>query len=143
MKANYKVYQLLYFRTPSLLLTRFEFSNLCGTVYRQGNIIFTGDGNTLLSPVGNRVSVFDLVKCAYPQCTASNYTNTILATSNKSSTFAFENRKNISAIALSPDSNVLISVDEGMSLKHVAIIKHLCLTALQMDVHYLSISKEA
>ncbi|KAJ7158247.1 WD40-repeat-containing domain protein [Mycena crocata] len=75
MKANYK------------------FSNICGTVYRQGNILFTPDGNSLLSPVGNRVSVFDLVN-------------------NKSFTFPFENRKNISALALSPDANVLISVDE-------------------------------
>ncbi|KAF5310759.1 hypothetical protein D9619_008179 [Psilocybe cf. subviscida] len=75
MKANYK------------------FSNICGTVYRQGNILFTRDGNSLYSPVGNRVSMFDLVN-------------------NKSSTFAFENRKNIAAIALSPDGNVLISVDE-------------------------------
>lgn len=75
MKANYK------------------FSNICGTVYRQGNILFTPDGNSLYSPVGNRVSVFDLVN-------------------NKSFTFAFENRKNISALALSPDGNVLVSVDE-------------------------------
>ncbi|KAJ7064813.1 quinon protein alcohol dehydrogenase-like superfamily [Mycena amicta] len=75
MKANYK------------------FSNICGTVYRQGNVLFTPDGNTLLSPVGNRVSVFDLVN-------------------NKSFTLPFENRKNIAAIALSPDANVLISVDE-------------------------------
>ena len=36
-----------------------------------------------------------------------------LSLSNKSSTFAFENRKNISVLALSPDGNVLISVDEG------------------------------
>lgn len=32
---------------------------------------------------------------------------------NKSHTLPFENRKNIAVIALSPDSNVLISVDEG------------------------------
>ncbi|KZT23719.1 WD40 repeat-like protein [Neolentinus lepideus HHB14362 ss-1] len=75
MKANYKL------------------SNILGTVYRQGNIVFTPDGNSVLSPVGNRVSVFDLVN-------------------NKSFTFPFENRKNIAAIALSPDSNVLISIDE-------------------------------
>ncbi|KAF9500274.1 WD40 repeat-like protein [Pleurotus eryngii] len=75
MKANYK------------------FSNICGTVYRQGNVLFTPDGNSILSPVGNRVSVFDLVN-------------------NKSLTFSFENRKNIAAIALSPDANVLVSVDE-------------------------------
>ncbi|KAF9051423.1 WD40-repeat-containing domain protein [Panaeolus papilionaceus] len=75
MKANYK------------------FSNICGTVYRQGNVLFTPDGNSLYSPVGNRVSVFDLVN-------------------NKSFTLPSENRKNIASIALSPDGNVLISVDE-------------------------------
>ncbi|PCH35317.1 WD40 repeat-like protein [Wolfiporia cocos MD-104 SS10] len=73
--------------------SNFQFSNLCGTVYRQGNIVFTPDGNSVLSPVGNRVSVFDLVN-------------------NKSRTFPFENRKNVAAIALSPDCNVLLSVDE-------------------------------
>ena len=35
--------------------------------------------------------------------------------SNKSRTLPFENRKNITAIALSPDSNVLITVDEGQA----------------------------
>jgi WD40 repeat protein len=72
----------------------FRFHNLCGTVYRQGNVLFTPDGNSVLSPVGNRVSVFDLV-------------------SNKSRTLPFENRKNIACIALSPDGNLLLSIDEG------------------------------
>ena len=40
----------------------YQFQNLCGTVYRQGNVVFTAGGNSVLSPVGNRVSVFDLVK---------------------------------------------------------------------------------
>ncbi|KAG6810759.1 hypothetical protein H0H92_010441 [Tricholoma furcatifolium] len=70
----------------------------------KGNILFTPDGNTLLSPVGNRVSAFDLVN-------------------NKSSTFAFENRKNIAAIALSPDSNILISVDLVTHDSHVQVWK--------------------
>jgi len=35
--------------------------------------------------------------------------------SNKSRTLGFENRKNIACIALSPDGNVLLSVDEGES----------------------------
>jgi periodic tryptophan protein 2 len=39
-----------------------QFSNLLGTVYRKGNLLFTPDGNSLISPVGNRVTVFDLVK---------------------------------------------------------------------------------
>ncbi|KAI0000839.1 WD40 repeat-like protein [Russula vinacea] len=71
----------------------FKFSNLCGTVYQQGNIIFTPDGNSVLSPVGNRVSVFDLVN-------------------NNSFTFPFQNRKNIAALALSPNGTILITVDE-------------------------------
>ncbi|KAG8988141.1 hypothetical protein FRB93_004296 [Tulasnella sp. JGI-2019a] len=73
--------------------SNYKFSNLCGTVYKQGNIVFTPDGNSILSPVGNRVSVFDLIN-------------------NKSRTFVFENRRNVIALALSPDSNVLVSVDE-------------------------------
>ena len=40
----------------------YRFANLCGTVYRQGDVLFTPDGNSVISPVGNRISVFDLVK---------------------------------------------------------------------------------
>ncbi|WOO81019.1 Periodic tryptophan protein 2 [Vanrija pseudolonga] len=71
----------------------YVFQNLCGTVYRQGNVLFTPDGNSVLSPVGNRVSVFDLIN-------------------NKSRTLPFENRKNIACIGLSPDGQVLISIDQ-------------------------------
>jgi len=71
----------------------YQFSNLCGTVYKKGNIIFTPDGNTLLSPVGNRITAFDLVN-------------------NTSITFPFENRQRIQTIAISPDSSILISIDE-------------------------------
>ncbi|KAI9304687.1 WD40 repeat-like protein [Cunninghamella echinulata] len=70
----------------------FKFSNLCGTVYTSGNLIFTPDGNSIISPVGNRVSVFDLVN-------------------NKSFTLPIEMRRNISCIALSPQATLLITVD--------------------------------
>jgi periodic tryptophan protein 2 len=40
----------------------------------------------------------------------------LLLYSNKSRTFPFENRKNIARIALSPDANILISVDEGQAV---------------------------
>ncbi|KAK4056898.1 U3 snoRNP protein [Microbotryomycetes sp. JL221] len=79
--------------TTTTTSSAFKFQNLCGTVYRQGNVLFTRDGNSVVSPVGNRVSVFDLVN-------------------NKSRTLSFENRKNISCIALSPDNSTLISIDE-------------------------------
>ncbi|KAG0678652.1 U3 snoRNP protein [Pichia californica] len=71
----------------------FKFSNLLGTVYREGNIVFSPDGTCLLSPVGNRVSVFDLIH-------------------NKSYTLDYEHRKNITAIALNPQGSLLLTIDE-------------------------------
>ncbi|CDK27732.1 unnamed protein product [Kuraishia capsulata CBS 1993] len=71
----------------------FKFSNLLGSVYYRGNLVFTKDGSTLLSPVGNKVSVFDLMH-------------------NKSFTLDYEHRKNISCLALNSQGNLLISVDE-------------------------------
>ncbi|KAJ1947304.1 U3 snoRNP protein [Kickxella alabastrina] len=73
--------------------TEFKFSNLCGTVYRKGNLVFSPDGNTILSPVGNRVTVFDLVN-------------------NRTETLPFENKRNIRRLALSPNGNLLLSVDD-------------------------------
>ncbi|KAI9828417.1 MAG: hypothetical protein M1832_002845 [Thelocarpon impressellum] len=73
--------------------TDFKFSNLLGTVYCKGNLLFTPDGTCLLSPVGNRVSVFDLVN-------------------NKSYTLPFAHRKNIACLALNPRGNLLLSVDD-------------------------------
>ncbi|KXT02233.1 hypothetical protein AC578_5079 [Pseudocercospora eumusae] len=74
--------------------TEFKFSNLLGTVYRKGNLVYANDGNTLLSPVGNRVSVFDL-------------------TNNKSHTLPFAHRVNIARIALHPKGQLLLTVDES------------------------------
>lgn len=48
------------------MLTILQFSNLLGTVYSRGNLLFTPDGTCLLSPVGNRVTLFDLVKYLFP-----------------------------------------------------------------------------
>ncbi|VUC34974.1 unnamed protein product [Clonostachys rosea] len=73
--------------------TDFKFSNLLGTVYCQGNLLFSPDGTHLFSPVGNRVTVFNLVD-------------------NKSHTLPFAHRKNIARIGLSPRGNLLLSVDE-------------------------------
>jgi periodic tryptophan protein 2 len=44
--------------------TDFKFNNLLGTVYCQGNLLFSPDGTHLYSPVGNRVTVFNLVEYA-------------------------------------------------------------------------------
>lgn len=71
----------------------FKLSNLVGTVYRQGNVVFTADGTGLLTPVGNRVTYFDLIN-------------------SKSFTFTYQHRKNISRIALNKQETLLLSVDE-------------------------------
>jgi periodic tryptophan protein 2 len=70
----------------------FKLSNLLGTVYSQGNLVFTGDGTKLLSPVGNRVTCFDLVN-------------------NKSFTFPYEHRKNIIRVALNRQETLMLTVD--------------------------------
>lgn len=71
-----------------------QFSNLLGTVYRKGNLVYTRDGTCLLSPVGNRVSVFDLVN-------------------NKSYTLPFAHRVNIVRIGLHPKGQLLLTIDES------------------------------
>ncbi|CAK9436041.1 uncharacterized protein LODBEIA_P06020 [Lodderomyces beijingensis] len=71
----------------------FKLSNLLGTVYKKGNLVFTKDGSKLLSPVGNRVTCFDLIR-------------------SQSFTFSYQHRKNIQCIALNRNNTLLISVDE-------------------------------
>ena len=93
----------------------YVFSNLCGCLYKQGNIVFTPDGNSLLSPVGNRVTQFDL-------------------RNNKSTTFPFQNRKNISRIALSPDGDLLLSVDEDGRLVLVNLYRKIALQHINLKL---------
>uniref|UniRef100_A0A452VNP3 PWP2 small subunit processome component n=1 Tax=Ursus maritimus TaxID=29073 RepID=A0A452VNP3_URSMA len=71
-----------------------RFSNLLGTVYRCGNLNFTCDGNSVISPVGNRVTVFDLKN-------------------NRSNTLPLATRYNVRCVGLSPDGRLAIIVDEG------------------------------
>ena len=73
-------------------MSNYMFSNLCGCVYSQGNLIYTPDGDSLISPVGNRVTVFNL-------------------RSSTSVTLPFELDKDIRTIALSPDGVLLVAVD--------------------------------
>ena len=76
----------------------YRLQRICGTVYSNGNIIFTPDGNSVISPVGNRVTVFDLIH-------------------HKTTTFPHENKKSIQNIAISHNGVFLITVDvEGHAL---------------------------
>jgi periodic tryptophan protein 2 len=60
----------------------YRLKRVCGSVYTNGNIIFTPDGNSILSPVGNRVTIIDLLQ-----------QNCI--------TLPFESRKNIKRLCIS------------------------------------------
>jgi len=70
----------------------YRFSNLLGATYRGGNVQFTPDGNTLLSPVGNRVNAVDLVQ-------------------GRCFTLAPETPMDIRVLALTPDTRLLLSID--------------------------------
>lgn len=79
--------------------TSYQFSNLLGSVYTAGNVVFTPDGETVLSPVGNRLSIFHLGR-------------------NTSTTLPFQTRKPIARVALSPaDANLVLVADtDGRAL---------------------------
>uniref|UniRef100_A0A671YVE7 PWP2 small subunit processome component n=1 Tax=Sparus aurata TaxID=8175 RepID=A0A671YVE7_SPAAU len=81
----------------------YRFSNLLGAVYRQGNLSFSKDGNAVISPVGNRVSIFDLKN-------------------NTSETLPLSTTKNITCVGLSPDGNLAIVVDEDGAALLVSLI---------------------
>uniref|UniRef100_A0A2K6LBC0 Periodic tryptophan protein 2 homolog n=1 Tax=Rhinopithecus bieti TaxID=61621 RepID=A0A2K6LBC0_RHIBE len=81
----------------------YRFSNLLGTVYRRGNLNFTCDGNAVISPVGNRVTVFDLKN-------------------NKSDTLPLATRYNVKCVGLSPDGRLAIIVDEGGDALLVSLV---------------------
>lgn len=90
----------------------YKFSNLCGSVYKGGNLVFTADGNSVLSPVGNRITVFDLV----------NHTST---------TLPIENRRNIARLCLSPNGSTLLSVDEEGHALIINLFKRVVLSEFQ------------
>lgn len=62
MKFSYKVSNIEFKKSVMLIFMYFQFSNLLGTIYRNGNLVFTPDGNSVISPVGNRITVYDLKK---------------------------------------------------------------------------------
>lgn len=89
----------------------YKFSNLVGATYRGGGLIFSPDGNALISPVGNRISVVDLVH-------------------NRCLTLGVENRENIRMMAISPDSKLLLSVDVSGHALLINFVRGVVLTRI-------------
>ncbi|XP_059484543.1 periodic tryptophan protein 2 homolog [Neocloeon triangulifer] len=81
----------------------YKFSNLLGTVYKTGDLLFSPDGNSVISPVGNKISVFDLKN-------------------NKASTLPIESRFNFTALDLSPNGRFLLAIEETGKAYYISMV---------------------
>ncbi|CAG9562910.1 unnamed protein product [Danaus chrysippus] len=81
----------------------YKFQNLLGTVYRHGDILFTNDGNCVISPVGNRITIYNLKQ-------------------NKSNTLPIESHYNYTAIDISPNGSVLLAINEKGEAQMISLV---------------------
>ncbi|CAG9530253.1 unnamed protein product [Cercopithifilaria johnstoni] len=80
-----------------------KFSSLIGTVYRNGNVTFSTDGNSVISPVGNKVTVFDLKN-------------------NQANTIAIESNFNIKLVTVHPSGTHAFLINEAGQGQYVNLI---------------------
>ncbi|RWS08964.1 Dip2/Utp12 domain and WD-repeat protein-like protein [Dinothrombium tinctorium] len=81
----------------------FKFSNVLGSVYNKGTLRFTVDGNSVLSPVGNKVVCYDLKN-------------------NKSNAIPIEVDYNFSQLALNPKGTLLLASTEKTQLYMCSLV---------------------
>ncbi|XP_005178449.1 periodic tryptophan protein 2 homolog [Musca domestica] len=81
----------------------YKFSNLLGTIYRRGNVLFTPDGNSIITPVGNRLTLYDLKN-------------------NKARTLSLASNYNYRSLALSPDGSLLLAVNENHEAQLISMV---------------------
>jgi len=74
------------------MILNYQLNNFCGCIYKNGNVVFDDKKNLLFSPVGNRITIFDLEN-------------------NISSTPDCQTRSDIAKIALSSKKGILMAVD--------------------------------
>lgn len=104
----------------------FQFSNLLGTVYQQGNLLFAPDGTTVLSPVGNKITIFDLKN-------------------HRSETLPIESRFSYTTVALSPNGVTLIAVNEDGEVQLISLISRTILHRLRTNrkIHAVKFSPDS
>lgn len=71
----------------------YNFANLLGSVYHRGDLVFDSSSNTLYSPIGNRLSVYDIKN-------------------GQSRALPLQVDFNIEHVALSPNGRLLITSTE-------------------------------
>ncbi|XP_029169932.1 periodic tryptophan protein 2 homolog [Nylanderia fulva] len=86
----------------------YRFSNLLGTVYHKGDLLFSPDGLSVISPVGNRITIFDLKN-------------------NKSITLPVESRFNYVTIDISPNGSMLIAINTDGEAHIISLISKVIL----------------
>eukprot|EP00667_Euglena_gracilis_P001596 EG_transcript_1595 len=80
--------------------TDYEFSNVLGGTYSDGNLVFTKDGGSLLSPVSNRVALYDLAQ-------------------NRNVALPFETNRNIVLMDLTQEEDLLALADNEAQITFV------------------------
>ncbi|XP_048480897.1 periodic tryptophan protein 2 homolog [Plutella xylostella] len=81
----------------------YKFQNLLGTVYKKGDIVFTNDGDCVISPVGNRITVYNLKQ-------------------NKSNTLSVDSQYNYTALDVSPNGSTLLAVNEKGEAQMISLL---------------------
>lgn len=86
----------------------YQFSNILGSVYNKGNLVFFPDGNRLLSPCGNKIVIYDLKN-------------------GKSEALPFETQYDVARMCLNPNASLLLVATEHCQLYMTSMIsgKHL------------------
>ncbi|KAH9625045.1 hypothetical protein KSS87_020798, partial [Heliosperma pusillum] len=85
----------------------YRFQNLLGAPYRGGNVVVS-QNNRLISPVGNRISVTDLIK-------------------SETLTLPCQSSANIARIAVSPDGNFILAVDDNSRAQFINLNRRIVL----------------
>ncbi|XP_031265201.1 periodic tryptophan protein 2 [Pistacia vera] len=85
----------------------YRFQNLLGAPYRGGNAVIS-QNTQLISPVGNRVSVTDLIK-------------------SQTVTLPVQSSSNVCRLAVSPDGTFLLTVDENQRCLFINLHRHVVL----------------
>ncbi|XP_011146002.1 periodic tryptophan protein 2 homolog isoform X2 [Harpegnathos saltator] len=94
----------------------YKFSNLLGTVYRKGDLLFSPDGSSVISPVGNRITIYDLKN-------------------NKSTTLPVESRFNYVTIDISPNGGMLVAVNADGEIHVISMISKVILHKYRLKGH--------
>lgn len=120
-----------------------------GTIYRKGNVIFSNDGNSVISPVGNRITIYDLKKYVSHSSfiviiELISFAILILFFSNKSKTLSLDSRYNYTALGISPNGCLMVAVNERGEAQMISMISQTVIYTHKFaeTVHWIQFSPD-